>query len=143
MNNLHNILQKIQEVSVKTEIKVYTVGGYVRDLVIFAKESSRNKIEDLNTKDVDFVVLGSGLEFVRKLDEVLKEEGSLVPFEDFDTARYIFENGLELEFAGARSEEYEIGSRKPVVVQASLEADLSRRDFTVNAMALSVEDLLR
>ncbi|MCF6276703.1 MAG: CCA tRNA nucleotidyltransferase [Candidatus Magasanikbacteria bacterium] len=134
---LKKVLQEIQKVG-----KVYVVGGFVRDLLRFLKDNPNGNFTQLKTKDVDFVVLGSGVEFAKKVDKVMGEVGSLVLFEDFDTARYVFDNGLELEFAGARSEEYKEDTRKPKVVSATLESDLSRRDFTVNAMALGVADLL-
>lgn len=137
-------LKKVLQ-TIKKEDKnksVYIVGGFVRDFLIFLKDNPNGDFTKLQTKDVDFVVLGSGIEFAKKLDKALKEIGSLVLFEDFDTARYVFENGLEIEFAGARSEEYLEETRKPIVSPTTLESDLSRRDFTVNAMALSVVDLL-
>lgn len=131
------IFSKIYRVAKRQKVDVYVVGGYVRDNLMDSKEK----------KDIDFVVVGSGLEFARALDKELKEIGSLVEFPDFDTARYVFteddEAGnkiqlLEIEFAGARTEKYNESSRKPVVVATSLEEDLKRRDFTVNAMAQKV-----
>ncbi len=121
------ILKLIYKVSKASKIDVYVVGGYVRDQILKIGPS----------KDIDFVVLGSGLEFAKLFDKEMKEEGSLVEFSDFDTARYVLD-GYDIEFAGARSEKYEKKSRKPVVAPATLEQDLSRRDFTVNAMARKV-----
>ncbi len=135
--NVKNILKSIHAVSKQEGTDVYAVGGYVRDLLL-----------GIGTKkDIDFVVIGSGLAFAKKLDEYLSEEGSLVEFPDFDTARYVFTRELEdgskeklfeIEFAGARSESYDDNSRKPKVVATTLEEDLKRRDFTVNAMARKV-----
>ncbi|MFH0857180.1 MAG: HD domain-containing protein [Candidatus Magasanikbacteria bacterium] len=132
---LKKLLQKIYKVSKSTHMDVYVVGGFVRDSLL-KKEYK---------KDIDFVVLGSGLEFARALDEELKNEGSLIEFPDFDTARYVFvdreDNNrilLEVEFAGARREKYDRESRKPVVESTTLLEDLQRRDFTVNAMAQKV-----
>jgi poly(A) polymerase len=97
--------------------------------------------------DLDFVVLGSGLAFATAVSESVSESGgTLVPFPDFDTARFVFteeHEGVktalaEIEFAGARSERYDVASRKPIVAPATLETVLSRRDFTVNAMARQV-----
>lgn len=122
----------ISKVAKKQKTPVYVVGGFVRDFLL----------EKTEKKDVDFVVVGSGLEFAKKLDEALKQVGSLVEFPDFDTARYVIdEKGepLVLEFAGARSESYRSDSRKPIVESTTLEDDLGRRDFTVNAMAVAVE----
>ncbi|OGH88950.1 MAG: hypothetical protein A2537_03840 [Candidatus Magasanikbacteria bacterium RIFOXYD2_FULL_36_9] len=125
------IIKKINTFAKKEKTEVYAVGGFVRDYVLGRKEK----------KDVDFVVVGGGLEFAKKFDVYMKEMGSLVEFPDFDTARYVFGEGedkMVIEFAGARSENYDITSRKPKVKTASLIQDLSRRDFTVNAMAVPV-----
>lgn len=128
---MKKIFKIIDQVSKTNKTPVYIVGGFVRDYLLGNTEK----------KDIDFVVEGSGLVFAKKLDEVMKEEGSLIEFPDFDTARYILgedENKIILEFAGARSESYHAASRKPKVTTATLEQDLARRDFTVNAMALPV-----
>ena len=131
------ILSKIYKVAKKQKVDVYVVGGYVRDNLLGLKQK----------KDIDFVVVGSGLEFAKALDKELKEVGSLVEFPDFDTARYVFTETddvgnknpiLEIEFAGARTEKYQKNSRKPIVTATTLEEDLRRRDFTVNAMAQKV-----
>lgn len=143
-------------------VEVYVVGGYVRDEILGIKdievkkevskvraalekdiiEGGKELIEEeiKKKRDIDFVVLGSGLEFARKFDESfgsVQDKGRLVEFPDFDTARYVLED-FEVEFAGARQEEYKESSRKPKVEQASLEKDLERRDFTINAMARRV-----
>jgi len=136
MSEIIKILKKISTLSKKEKMPIYIVGGFVRDLLL-----NRNE-----RKDIDFVVEGSGLEFAKKLDIVLKQKGSLVEFPDFDTARYLIqqeENIIELEFAGARSEVYSSDSRKPEVEHTTLEKDLARRDFTVNAMAISVSNILK
>lgn len=139
------IFKEIYNVSQKTNTEIFVVGGFVRDLVLYG--------DKLPSKDIDFVVIGSGLTFAQELDSYLHEAGTLVEFPDFDTARYVFmseqlqdEDGndikreklLEIEFAGARKEAYDKDSRKPQVQSATLDEDLSRRDFTVNAMALPV-----
>ena len=132
MKKLDELFKIIAKLAKKEKTPVYFVGGFVRDLLLGRTQK----------KDIDFVVEGSGLVFAKLLDQALKEEGSLVEFSDFDTARYVIvqdEETINLEFAGARSEKYESHSRKPVVEQTSLDQDLSRRDFTVNAMALPVE----
>ncbi len=129
--DIFKIIKKINTLSKKEKTPVYAVGGFVRDYLLGRDQK----------KDMDFVVVGSGLEFAKKFDVYLKEAGSLVEFPDFDTARYVFEDekgNLVIEFAGARSENYDANSRKPKVQGATLETDLSRRDFTVNAMAAPV-----
>lgn len=139
------VFQTIGKLSKDTGTDVYVVGGYVRDQLL----------ERDVKKDLDFVVLGSGLEFAKTFAEQFSEEGRLIEFEDFDTARYVFLEEveqevvdgeqekqyrvlIEVEFAGARKEAYRSDSRKPIVETATLEEDLSRRDFTVNAMAQQV-----
>ena len=131
--NLKKVLKKIYKVGKDNNTQIYTVGGYVRDRLLGIKKN----------KDIDFVVVGSGLDFAKKLDIELKELGSLVEFPDFDTARYIIKSdnsdeAIELEFAGARTESYDDSSRKPQVFATSLEEDLKRRDFTINSMAQKV-----
>lgn len=115
----------------------YLVGGFVRDLLLGKEES----------KDLDLVVVGSGIAFAKAFDEKMNAVGSLVEFPDFDTARYIIDDGKEaplvIEFAGARVEKYDSESRKPKVMGATLEADLARRDFTVNAMAIEARTMTK
>ena len=136
MNLLDKAIRAIVKVAKKENLPIFLVGGAVRDAMLSIEQR----------KDFDFVVVGSGLTFAKALDEQMKQSGSLVEFPDFDTARYILgedENKIELEFAGARSESYEDKSRKPRVAPATLDEDLSRRDFTVNAMAIPAELLLK
>jgi poly(A) polymerase len=131
MLSLPAIFKKVSTVSQKTKTPAYVVGGFVRDFLMGVEQK----------KDIDFVTVGSGLEFAKKFDKEMKETGSLVEFPDFDTARYVLGEGdkeVVLEFAGARSEKYKNDSRKPEVEAATLEEDLLRRDFTVNAMAVPV-----
>jgi len=133
-----DILKSVRAVAESTSTDVYVVGGYVRDQLLGFHEK----------KDIDFVVLGSGLAFGEALAAHYGDEaGSLIPFPDFDTSRFVFTRDLEeggkevlyeVEFAGARKEKYDDESRKPTVESATLEEDLSRRDFTVNAMAQQV-----
>lgn len=136
--NSTTIFSDVFRISQSTGISAYVVGGFVRDTLL-GKEIK---------KDIDIVVAGSGIEFANAFAALMGEErGSLVEFPDFDTARFVFTEELEeggkrvlfeVEFAGARSEEYEEHSRKPIVVPTTLEHDLSRRDFTVNAMAQEI-----
>lgn len=131
------VFSHIAHVSETIKTPVYVVGGFVRDQLL-GKPTK---------KDIDCMVDGSGIVFAKAFAALFtEEEGRLVEFADFDTARYIFldrENNneilLEVEFAGARKESYDAGSRKPIVEQTSVEEDLSRRDFTVNAMAQKIQ----
>ena len=111
-------------------LDVYVVGGYVRDLMLGRPLS-----------DIDLMVVGDGISFARKLAKKLKIK-TVIPFEKFGTAQIQSEDGI-IEVSSARVETYESDSRKPEVSSANLEMDLSRRDFTVNAMAISLcEDSL-
>lgn len=135
MDNFETLFKQLSELAKQEKTPVYIVGGFVRDVLLGRTQK----------KDIDFVVEGSGLAFAKKVDEAFGQTGSLVEFPDFDTARYIIteeEKTIELEFAGARSEKYVSHSRKPIVERTTLEEDLSRRDFTVNAMAVAIDDIL-
>lgn len=104
----------------------YTVGGYVRDLFL-----------NRQSKDIDFVTVGSGIEVAETVAKTLGKGAHLSVFKNFGTAQVKYK-GTELEFVGARRESYRRDSRKPIVEDGTLDDDLSRRDFTINAMALRV-----
>lgn len=118
-------LQKIGSIADRHSVEAYVVGGYVRDLLL-GKE----------VNDIDIVVIGDGVEFAKN---VAKEIGNakVVTFEKFGTAMLPYDGG-KIEFVGARKESYSRSSRKPDVIVGTLEDDLSRRDFTINAMAVSI-----
>lgn len=122
----NKVFRLVGGVADRLERPCYVVGGYVRDL--FLKRHS---------KDIDFVTVGSGIE----LAELLGEEASrpVYVYRSYGTAQVKL-NGLELEFVGARKESYNRDSRNPIVEDGTLEEDIARRDFTINAMALSVTD---
>ncbi|MBQ9076812.1 MAG: HD domain-containing protein [Muribaculaceae bacterium] len=104
----------------------YIVGGYVRDLFL-----------DRRSKDIDFVTVGSGIEVAQAVARELGRGAHLSVFKNFGTAQ-VKCHDCELEFVGARRESYRRDSRKPIVEDGTLEDDLSRRDFTINALALCV-----
>ena len=108
-------------------VRLYVVGGYVRDLL--------RGVESNN--DVDFTVEGSGVDFGRIVADELGSHA--VVYERFGTA-LVPAHGFKLEFVGTRREQYSEESRKPVVTEGTLEDDLRRRDFTVNAMAIRIDD---
>lgn len=143
MELFSDILEKVHLAEQKSGQHAYVVGGFVRDILRTHAMTDTILLNTPFEKDVDFVVTGSGVAFAQIFDEVMASSGSLVLFEDFDTARYVFENGIEIEFAGARSEQYVDTSRKPKVTPATIIEDVSRRDFTINAMAVPVASLLR
>lgn len=103
----------------------YVVGGYVRDLML-----------GRHSKDIDFLTVGSGIEVAQGVANLLKGS-NLAVYRNFGTAQ-VKSRKYELEFVGARKESYDRNSRKPVVEDGTLEDDISRRDFTINAMALCV-----
>lgn len=104
----------------------YAVGGFVRDLII-GRES----------KDIDFVTVGSGIELAEAVASRLGPRCHVNIFRTYGTAQ-IKRGGMELEFVGARRESYRRESRNPIVESGTLEEDIARRDFTINAMAVSV-----
>ena len=119
------LLRKVGEIADKASIRAFVVGGFVRDLLLGKQ-----------VKDIDIVVVGEGVGFGGL---VAREFGraNLVVFEKFGTAMLQLDD-WKLEFVGARKESYSKYSRKPKVVAGTLDDDLSRRDFTVNAMAVSL-----
>lgn len=122
----HRIFRQVGEVADSLGRPCYVVGGYVRDLFL-----------NRPSKDIDFVTVGSGIEVAQAVAAQLGRGAHLSVFKNFGTAS-IHYHGLELEFVGARRESYRRDSRKPIVEDGTLEDDISRRDLTINAMALSV-----
>ncbi len=104
----------------------YAVGGCVRDFFLGRP-----------SKDVDFVTVGSGIELAEVVAKLLGKGTHLTVFRNFGTAQ-VKRHSVELEFVGARKESYQRNSRKPIVEDGTLEEDLSRRDFTINALALRI-----
>ena len=121
----HPVFHTIRDVSEEMNNSAFVIGGFVRDLYL-----------DRPSKDIDVVVLGSGIELAEK---VAKRLGGLrlTVFKNFGTAMLRYRD-LEVEFVGARKESYQRDSRKPIVEDGTLEDDQNRRDFTINALALSL-----
>jgi putative nucleotidyltransferase with HDIG domain len=122
----HIIFSIIAEEAALIKSDAFVVGGYVRD--IFLKRES---------KDIDIVVLGSGIELAQNIGNRLDVPVSI--FRNFGTAMIRFD-GLEIEFVGARKESYRRESRKPIVETGTLDDDQKRRDFTINAMAIHLTE---
>ena len=118
------IFHLISETADVMNMPCYIIGGYVRD--IFLKRES---------KDIDIVTLGSGIELATALTEKLGKKANLSVFKNFGTAQVKYKN-LEVEFVGARRESYNRDSRKPIVENGTLADDQNRRDFTINALAI-------
>jgi len=122
------IFDLLSEVVTTENTEAYVIGGWVRDCLL-----KRNHAE----KDIDIVVIGSGIEIARKVARKISPKIKVTIFKSFGTA--MFRNGdYEIEFVGARKESYDRGSRKPVVENGTLEDDQKRRDFTINALAISL-----
>ncbi|MCQ2126425.1 MAG: CCA tRNA nucleotidyltransferase [Bacteroidaceae bacterium] len=105
-------------------LECYVVGGYVRDLFL-----------ERPSKDIDVVVVGSGLEMAKAYGKALGRGAHVSLFKNFGTAQ-VKQGSLEVEFVGARKESYNRDSRNPIVENGTLEDDQNRRDFTINAMAV-------
>lgn len=118
------IFRIISDAADQLGYETYVIGGYVRD--IFLKR---------NSKDIDVVAVGSGIELAKAVANRLGRGASLSLFKNFGTAQVKF-GELEVEFVGARRESYMRDSRKPIVEDGSLSDDQNRRDFTINTLAI-------
>jgi poly(A) polymerase len=122
----HKIFRVISEIVTENQLQCYVIGGYVRDLLL-----------QRQSKDIDIVVVGSGIDLAKTLSKHLGRKGRVSIYRNFGTAMLKYDD-MELEFVGARKESYRSDSRKPVVEDGPLEDDQNRRDFTINAMAISL-----
>ena len=120
------IFAEVSEVAERENVDVFVIGGYVRDR--FLKRPNKN--------DIDIVVDGDGVDFARKLASHLKVKKVSI-FKTYGTAMFVYKD-TELEFVGARKESYNFESRNPIVERGSIEDDQKRRDFTINALAISL-----
>ncbi|RYE55699.1 MAG: HD domain-containing protein, partial [Sphingobacteriales bacterium] len=123
----HKVFTTLSAVAEQTSMPAYVIGGYVRDLYL-----------DRRSKDIDVVVVGNGIAFAEEVGSKLSAKVSV--FKNFGTAMLRSED-LEIEFVGARKESYRSDSRKPIVENGTLEDDQLRRDFTINALAISLNEL--
>jgi tRNA nucleotidyltransferase/poly(A) polymerase len=118
----------LSEVVSSENVEAWVIGGYVRDCLLK---------RDHPDKDIDIVVLGNGIDIARKAAKKFGPHIKVSVFRNYGTAMFRF-NDYDIEFVGARKESYNRGSRKPVVTTGSLEEDQKRRDFTINALAISI-----
>jgi len=123
----HSIFKVISQAADELGVKSYVIGGYVRDFLLNRK----------SPKDIDIVAVGSGILLAKKVAEKLKNTPKVQVFKNYGTAM-INAGDFEVEFVGARKESYQFNSRKPIVENGTLEDDQNRRDFTINALALSL-----
>ncbi len=121
----HPIFEILSDIAAEKGIEAYVIGGYVRDLLL-----------QRPSKDIDIVVHGSGIALA---EEAARRLGNLhlSVFKNFGTAMFRYK-GMEIEFVGARKESYRTDSRKPIVEEGSIDDDQKRRDFTINALAISL-----
>ncbi len=122
------LLQLISETSAKLDYPVYLVGGYVRDRLLGRP-----------SKDMDVVCIGDGIKLATELSSILRPQPKVNIFSRFGTAMIKFRD-IEIEIVGARKESYTYDSRKPFVEPGTLEDDQNRRDFTINALAVSLNE---
>jgi len=124
----HPIFEIISKISAELNVDSYVVGGYVRDLFLHR-----------DNKDIDIVTVGSGIELANAVAKELGiDENNIYIFKNYGTAMFRHQ-GIDIEFVGARKESYSHDSRNPVVEKGTLKDDQNRRDFTINAMAISLK----
>lgn len=123
----HPIFEYISQAAADLQLETYVIGGFVRDYFL-----QRN-----NKQDIDIVAVGSGIELARAVAQLLPNKPKVQVFKTYGTAMLRYKD-LEVEFVGARKESYNEDSRNPVVEDGTLEDDQNRRDFTINALALSL-----
>ncbi len=124
---IHPIFRLVSGIAAEANMPAYVIGGFVRDLIL--KRGS---------KDIDIVVLGNGIEIAEKTAAKIGKKTSVNVFKNFGTAMLHY-GDWQIEFVGARRESYNWNSRKPVVENGTLEDDQNRRDFTINALAISLQ----
>lgn len=118
----------VSAVAEREGVEAYVIGGYVRDHIMGREHPE---------KDIDIVVIGDGVKMARRVAREINDSVNVTVFRNFGTAMFRFEN-CDIEFVGARKESYSIDSRKPEVTPGTLEDDQKRRDFTINALAISL-----
>jgi poly(A) polymerase len=122
----HPIFPVIAEAATEMKIPAYVIGGWVRDLLL-----------QRPCKDIDVVAIGSGIELAERVAKKLGDNYHVNVYKNFGTAQLVYED-YDIEFVGARKESYRAESRKPIVENGTLEDDQNRRDFTINALAISL-----
>lgn len=125
----NNIFKVISLATKELQLESYVIGGFVRDYIL----------ERGDHKDIDVVAVGSGIELAKKVSELLPNKPKVQIFKNYGTAM-LRAHDLEVEFVGARKESYSEESRNPDVERGTLEDDQNRRDFTINALALSLNE---
>ena len=122
----HPVFNIISKCAEEMNIDAYVIGGWVRDLIL-----------NRSCKDIDIVAIGSGIELAERVAKQLGNQYHVTVYKNFGTAQIAYED-YDIEFVGARKESYRSESRKPIVENGTLEDDQNRRDFTINALAISL-----
>lgn len=126
--NQNPVFGLLKDAAKTQKLESYIVGGWVRDLIL-----------NRNSKDIDVVCVGSGIDLAQSFAKKLSNKAEVTIFKNFGTAM-VKDGAVEVEFVGARKESYARDSRKPIVEDGSLEDDQNRRDFTINALAISINE---
>ena len=123
------VFKTVSNAASQLNLECYVIGGYVRDYILNREDS----------KDIDIVAVGSGIDLAQKVSQLLPGKPKVSVFKNYGTAM-LKAGQIELEFVGARKESYQEDSRNPAVEEGTLEDDQNRRDFTINAMAISLNE---
>lgn len=121
----HPVFKVVSQIATEENLETFVIGGFVRDLYL-----------GRDSKDIDIVVVGNGMDLAKKAADKLRVK-KVNSYKQFGTAQFNYKD-LDVEFVGARKESYRKDSRKPIIEDGTLKDDLNRRDFTINALALSL-----
>lgn len=124
----HKFFEACKITSIEKNQQSFAVGGWVRDQLL-----------GRDCKDIDIVVVGSGIEFAKAVAQKLNPKIKVNFFANFGTAQFVYD-GIDYEFVGARKESYHRDSRNPIVENGTIEEDIARRDFTINSLAISLNE---
>ena len=128
----HPVFKFVSDAAADMQLKCYVIGGYVRDIIM-----------DRPSVDIDIMVIGSGIDLAKRVAKMMGKDIKVKIFKNFGTAMFTYKHQdkyWQIEFVGARKESYRTDSRKPIVEDGTLEDDQNRRDFTINALAISLND---
>ena len=125
----HPVFKTVSQAASNLKLDSYVIGGYVRDYILKREDS----------KDIDIVAIGSGIDLAKEVSQLLPGKPKVSVFKNFGTAM-LKSGSIELEFVGARKESYKQDSRNPSIENGTLEDDQNRRDFTINSLALSLQE---
>ncbi len=125
----NKVFEFITKAADQLQVETYVIGGFVRDFIL----------QRGTAKDIDVVCVGSGIELAKKVASLMPNKPKVQVFKTYGTAMLLY-NDIEVEFVGARKESYNEDSRNPIVESGTLQDDQNRRDFTINALAISLNN---